>query len=79
MTVRRSGPLLDQVKGLVASFTGDGVFDRDDVYDEIAARHPDAASSYRRARTRQRATRPRLYRGAETVICSSLPDMVGNW
>ena len=36
------GPLLDQVHGPVASFTGDGAFDRDDVYDEIAARHPDA-------------------------------------
>jgi len=37
------GPLLDQVDGPVASFTGDGAFDRDDVYDEITARHPDAA------------------------------------
>jgi hypothetical protein len=35
-------PLLDQVRGPVASFTGDGAFDRDDVYNEIAARHPDA-------------------------------------
>lgn len=35
-------PLLDQVGGPVASFTGDGAFDRDDVYDEIARRHPDA-------------------------------------
>ena len=37
------GPLLDQVHGPVASFTGDGAFDRDDVYAEVAARHPDAA------------------------------------
>jgi len=36
------GPLLDQVNRPVASFTGDGAFDRDDVYDEIAARHLDA-------------------------------------
>src|SRR3712207_4544955 len=36
------GPLLDQVDGSVASFTGDGAFDRDDVYAEVAARHPDA-------------------------------------
>jgi hypothetical protein len=36
------GPLLDQVRGPVASFIGDGAFDRDDVYNEIAARHPDA-------------------------------------
>jgi hypothetical protein len=36
------GPLLDQVARPVASFTGDGAFDRDDVYGEVAARHPDA-------------------------------------
>ncbi len=38
----RVGPLLDQVDGPVASFTADGAFDRDDVYAEVAARHPDA-------------------------------------
>jgi hypothetical protein len=37
------GPLLDQNEGPVASFTADGAFDRDDVYGEVAARHPDAA------------------------------------
>jgi hypothetical protein len=37
------GPLLDQVAGSVGLFTGDGAFDRDDVYGEVAARHPDAA------------------------------------
>jgi hypothetical protein len=37
------GPLLDRVDGSVASFTGDGAFDRDDVYAAIAARHPGAA------------------------------------
>jgi hypothetical protein len=37
------GPLLDQVDGPVASFTGDGAYDRDDVYAEVAARHPEAA------------------------------------
>jgi hypothetical protein len=36
------GPLLDRVDGPVASFTGDGAFDRDDVYAEVAARHPEA-------------------------------------
>jgi hypothetical protein len=36
------GPLLDQVAGPVASFTGDGAYDRDDVYAGVAARHPDA-------------------------------------
>src|SRR3954449_7593823 len=35
------GPLLDQVGSPVASFTADGAFDRDDVYTEVATRHPD--------------------------------------
>jgi hypothetical protein len=37
------GPLLDRVDGAVASFTGDGAYDRDDVHAEVAARHPEAA------------------------------------
>ena len=37
------GPLLDRIEGAVASFTGDGAFDRDDVYAEVAARHPAAS------------------------------------
>ena len=37
------GPLLDRIDGPVASFTGDGTFDRDDVYAAVAARHPEAA------------------------------------
>ena len=39
----RVGPLLDRIDGPVASFTGDGAYDRDDVYAEVAARHPEAA------------------------------------
>jgi hypothetical protein len=39
----RVGPLLDRVDGPVASFTADGAFDRDGVYAEVAARHPEAA------------------------------------
>ena len=38
----RVGSLLDQVKRPVASFTGDGAYDRDDVYGAVAERHPDA-------------------------------------
>ena len=37
------GPLLGQIDGPVASFTADGAYDWDDVYAEVAARHPDAA------------------------------------
>jgi hypothetical protein len=43
MTVRRSGPLLEQIARPVVSFTGDGASDRDDVYREVCQRHPDAA------------------------------------
>src|SRR4051812_21313428 len=37
------GPLLDQVEGRVAPATGEGAYDRDDVYAAVAARHPEAA------------------------------------
>ena len=37
------GPLLDEIEGPVVSFTGDGAYDRDDIYTEVAARHPEAA------------------------------------
>jgi hypothetical protein len=37
------GPLLDQVAGPVASFTGDGAYDQDGVYASVAERHPEAA------------------------------------
>ena len=39
----RVGPLFEQIAGPVASFTGDGAYDRDDVYREVCRRHPDAA------------------------------------
>jgi hypothetical protein len=39
----RVGPLLDRVTGLVASFTGDGAYDHEDVYGAVAERHPEAA------------------------------------
>src|SRR5215207_3672704 len=38
----QAGPLLDQVEGPVASFTGDGAYDQDGVYASVAERHPDA-------------------------------------
>jgi hypothetical protein len=36
-------PLLQQITGPVASLTGDGAYDTNDVYATIAAKHPDAA------------------------------------
>jgi hypothetical protein len=35
--------LLDQIDDPLASLTGDGAYDQDGVYGEVAARHPDAA------------------------------------
>ena len=37
------GPLLDQVAGPLASFTGDGAYDQEGVYASVAERHPEAA------------------------------------
>ena len=39
----RVGPLLDQVADPLASFTGDGAYDREDVSGEVAERYPEAA------------------------------------
>jgi hypothetical protein len=39
----QTGPLLDQVTGQVASFTGDGAYDQDGVSASVAQRHPEAA------------------------------------
>jgi Transposase DDE domain/Bacterial lipid A biosynthesis acyltransferase len=39
----QAGPSLEQIAGPVASFTGNGAYDRDDVYREVCQRHPDAA------------------------------------
>ena len=39
----QAGPLLDQVAGPVAAFTGDGAHDQDGVYAGVAERHPEAA------------------------------------
>ena len=35
--------MLDQIDDAIASFTGDGAYDQDGVYGEVAARHADAA------------------------------------
>ncbi len=37
------GPLLDQVIGSLASFTGDGAYDQEGVYASVVERHPEAA------------------------------------
>ena len=37
------GALLDQIEGAVASFTGDGAYDQDNVYTDVTTRHSEAA------------------------------------
>jgi hypothetical protein len=69
------GPLLDQVDGSVASFTGDGAYDRDDVYAEVAARHPDADVIAPPARCR--ATPPRPHRHSGMRIYGVSPSAAG--
>ena len=39
----QAGPLLNQVAGAVASFTGDGAYDQDRIYAVVAERHPETA------------------------------------
>jgi hypothetical protein len=36
------GPLLDQITGSLASFTGDGAYDQAGIYSTVAKHHPDA-------------------------------------
>jgi hypothetical protein len=52
MTARRSLPCWTQIDDPIASFTGDGAYDQDGVYGEVAARHPMPRSSCHRDRTR---------------------------
>jgi hypothetical protein len=70
------GPLLDQVTRPVVSFTGDGAFDRDDVYGEVAERHPDAAIIVPPRSSAVPSGWPRPRRRSATGISSSLPNAV---
>jgi Transposase DDE domain len=49
------GPLLDQVEGAVASFTGDGAYDQDSVYRAVIDRDLRRQSSCHRVPQRCRA------------------------
>ena len=68
------GPLLEQVGGPVASFTGDGAYDRDDVYAVVASVIPRRRSLCRHAPARCRARRPRPRRRSATGTSSSSPS-----
>jgi len=64
------GPLLEQIAGPIASFTGDGAYDRDDVYREVCQRHPDAAVIVPPVRARCQVPRQRPRRPSATGTCS---------
>ena len=78
----QAGPLLDQVAGAVASFTGDGGYDQDRVYDSVAERHPEAAvvvsPRANAVQTPCPATRPRPHRRSATATSGILPS-TGAW
>ena len=67
------GPLLDQVSGPVASFAGDGAYDRDDVYSAVIERHADAAvivtTAFQRSAERDGRDRTDAARPASAVHC----------
>ena len=77
----QAAPLLDQVAGAVASFTGDGGYDQDRVYDSVAERHPEAAvvvsPRANAVQTPCPATRPRPHRRSATASFGILPSTHG--
>src|SRR5689334_19087573 len=64
------GPLLEQIARPVVSFTGDGAYDRDDVYRESASVIPMRRSLCRHVRARCQAPRQRPRRPSATGTCS---------
>ena len=68
------GPLLDQVDGPVASFTGDGAYDRDESMPKSRPAIPLRPWSCPRARMRCRAKPQRARRRSATGICDASPS-----
>ena len=68
------GPLLDQVDGPVASFTGDGAYDQEGVYAGVAARHPEAAVIVPPRSSAVPARRPRPRRRSATAISKRIAE-----
>ena len=61
-------PLLDQIDRPIASVTGDGAYDQEDVYASVADRHPDALVIVHHVQVRCRARRPRPHPHSATGI-----------
>ena len=74
----QAGPLLDQVAGAVASFTGDGGYDQDRVYDSVAQRHPEAAVVVPPHATAVPSDTAKTAPRNRTATCIVLPSM-GAW
>jgi IS5 family transposase len=72
----RTGALLDQLADEpLASFTVDGAYDQDRVYEAVGERHPDAAVIVPpRVRVPCRALRPRPLRHSATAIYDAAPN-----
>ena len=64
------GPLLEQIAGPVASFTGDGAYDRDDVYREVGQRMRMRRSLCRHVRAQCQAQWQTARRRSATGTCS---------
>jgi hypothetical protein len=62
------GPLLVWVAGSLISFTGDGAYDQDGVYADVAERHPDAAVIAPPRGTAMLSERPQWRRHSATAI-----------
>ncbi len=77
----QADPLLDQVAGPVASFTGDGAYDQDRVYASVAKRHPDAgiivpprANAVPSETAESEPTQPKASRHSATATSCTLPS-----
>ena len=78
MTPLWTGALLDQVSDPIASFTADGAYDQDRVYEAAVERHPDAAVIVppRSSATLERVSRDRSDAAGPNTSKRS-PGMVG--
>ena len=75
----QGGPLLDQINGPLASFTGDGAYDQDSLYRTVIDRDPDAAVIVPpRATAVPSATAEKPPPPSATAICRALPTRAGS-
>ena len=73
----RSGALLDQITNPIASFTADGAYDQERVYETVAERYPDATVIVPPRTTAVPVRPPRPLRHSGTDISRKSPNAVG--